>query len=474
VIIQHEVGVPGLRRALILSLFLLPATLTWLSCGSSSPSTGTRTSGLKYRAFVSDSVSAGTSSAGVYIVNAQTDVHPLVSPIAAGNTPGMMLVTPNRALTIVFSGTGTATSDNQLTFIDNVNETSSTHLTLPGMTESIAVSPDSSTGYVAVPTAPVVGQPPGAVDVVSLTNGNITGEVDVPAVHYLSIGNTGTRLLAFSDNSDSVTVITPSNIGLTGSVVSVPVTGFNRPVAAFFSSDDKTAYVLNCGPECGGTQASIQTLDLTTNTAGPPGVVCTTGGSPSCIGTLDIAAGSVAFVNGSTMYVAGTPLSAQPCTGQTTAAAKCGLLSIVDLSSMTVTNSGIAITDGYHNRIALGANGQLFIGARACTEIVGSISPPTGEVRGCLSIYNTLSTAVGGASPGGVVIPPETGDVTGIQPISTRNVVYVVQGQNVQGGTLYIYDTTIDALEFNPNNSGTPGQVAGLVGDFVDVKTVDF
>ena len=42
--------------------------------------------------------------------------------------------------------------------------------------------------------------------------------------------------------------------------------GFDRPVQAFFSSDDNTAYVVNCGAECGGTQASVQKLDLTINT----------------------------------------------------------------------------------------------------------------------------------------------------------------------------------------------------------------
>ena len=85
-----------------------------------------------------------------------------------------------------------------------------------------------------------------------------------------------------------------------------------------------------------------------------------------------------------------------------------------------MTNTApIIITDGYHDRIALGANGQLFIGASTCTEIVPPIPPPPGaETRGCLSIYNTLTTAVGSAPAGGVVIPPANGDVTGIQPIA--------------------------------------------------------
>jgi hypothetical protein len=499
VIIRHEVGVPGLKKVLIL-LFILPTSL-WLSCGGYSPSSSnTQTSGLKYRAFITNDVSAGSASAGVYVVDASKDVRPPVSPISAGSTPGMMLVTPNRALTLVFSGDGTQFSDNIFSIINNASESNAAHLTLPGITESFVVSPDSSTAYVAVPGAQVVGQSLGIVEVISLGSGAQTGEISCPPVnptnpvciwpagvpqgfnppyHFLSIGNSGNRVLAFSEGPDSVAdivaVITPSSLGTASPTVSF-VPGFDHPVAAFFSSDDTTAYVLNCGRECGGTQASIQTLDLRTNTAGPASVVCTAGGNPTCIGTVDVVAGSVALLNGSTLYVAGTPAPPQPCIGQTTAATSCGRLSIVDLSTLSVTNAApISITDGYHNRIAMAANGQLFIGARTCTEI-GTFPPPTGaEVRGCLSIYNSLSTAVGNVPGGGILIPPANGDVTGIQPIATRQVVYVVQGQGVpQGGTLYIYDATTDTLEHNPNDPSNPGEINGLIGNFVDVKTVDF
>src|SRR5208337_1282930 len=223
-------------------------------------------------------------------------------------------------------------------------------------------------------------------------------------------------------------------------------------------SNDTTAYVLNCGAECGGQQASIQPLDLSTT---PP-----TPGTP-----VPVPAATVALVNNSTVYLAGTPLpnpNPQPCTGENTQATSCGLLTIFDLNKMQVTNSSpIVITDGYHTQLALGANGQLFIGARTCTEVVAPVPPPQGaEVRGCLSIYNT--------NTGAVVIPPVNGDVTGIQPIASRNVVYVIQGQSVQGGSLYIYDTTTDALEYNRNDPNNPGEISNLVGNFIDVITPDF
>jgi hypothetical protein len=460
-----------LKKVLILLLSLLPASLILLSCGSSTPSSSGGGSGLKYRAFITNSVSAGTGLAGVYIVDAAKDVRAPVSPISAGNTPGMMVLTPNRTLTLVFSGNGTQFSDNQFTIINNATEAAIGQVPLHGMTESFVVSPDSSTAYVAVPNLGVTGPSPGVVDVISLGTGTKTAEISCPLYNpnvmnpvclpnpvpqpppsvcavtpyvcggfnppyrFLSIGNTGTRVLAFSEGSDAVAnaiaVITPSSVGTANPVVTFVSgsgpTAFDHPVWAFFNSDDTAAYVVNCGAECGGTQASVQKLDLTTT---PP--------TPGTAVRVDAA--TVALVSNSTMYLAGTPLPAVSCTVQQVQTT-CGELTTFDLASMSVVGSPVPITDGYHNRIALGANGQLFIGARTCSQ------------AGCLSIYNTQT--------GAVVFPPATGDVTGIQPIATRAVVYVTQG-----GSLGIYDTRTDALQSL--------QITNLIGQFIDVKTIDF
>ena len=425
-----------MRRALSLSLLLLATSLLLLSCGSSSNTGGGTGTKLKFRALVSQDVNTGSISASLQVIDAEKDVRGLVAPISAGATPGMMVETPNLNFTLAFS-----TQGNTLAFVSNSAQSTSGAVTLPGFTESIAVSPDSQTAYAAVPSAsPGVGQPQGEVEVISLSNGTVTAQLAVPAVRYLSISNSGSRILAFSDNSDSLAVITPSNIGTVDPVVTF-VGGFYRPVAAFFASDDNTAYVVNCGHECGGTpiggvEASVQTLDLTTNTPGA---------------AVPVAAASVAMVNGTTMYLAGTPVPAALCTGQTTVAASCELLTVFDLPSMTVINSSnIVITDGYHNRIALGADGQLFVGARTCTEIIPVNAGD--EVRGCLSIYNTQT--------GAVVVPPANGDVTGIQPIANRHVVYLVQG-----GELQMYDTTTGKLQATQIN---------IIGQAVDVKTIDF
>jgi hypothetical protein len=175
-------------------------------------------------------------------------------------------------------------------------------------------------------------------------------------------------------------------------------------------------------------------LDLTTNQpVGAP---------------IPVDAATVGLLNGNTLYVAGTPPTspANSCTGTVTAATTCGRLDVVNLGSMAVMSRQV-ITDGYHNRIDLSSNGQLFIGAQNCTNIGNGT-----EVRGCLSIFNTVTPAV--------VIPPQNGNVTGVQAISNRNVVYVVQDAQLQ-----IYDTTIDKLGFI--------QIT-LSGEMVDVKQVDF
>src|ERR1035438_5970724 len=48
----------------------------------------------------------------------------------------------------------------------------------------------------------------------------------------------------------------PDNIDATGNTYGAPLV-FDRPVKAVFSADGGTAYVLNCGPECGGTASSV-------------------------------------------------------------------------------------------------------------------------------------------------------------------------------------------------------------------------
>jgi hypothetical protein len=158
------------------------------------------------------------------------------------------------------------------------------------------------------------------------------------------------------------------------------------------------------------------------------------------------------------LYVAGTPALApnNACTGQTTAATTCGRLDVVDLGSGTVTSSAV-ITDGFHHRMDMTTNGQLFIGAHDCTNI-GDVNNPSGEVRGCLSIYKIAD--------GSVLIPAENGNVNGLQGFTSRNIEYVAEG-----GALRVYDTTKDVPLVN---DFLPQGTINLTGYIGDVKAIDY
>ncbi len=384
------------------------------------------------------------------IVNAAIDADVLspsvVNLLGSSTQPGLMAVSPNLKYTLVYSRVG-----NAVTVVNNSTEAVATAagsssslpaIALPGFTESIAVSPFATAAYAAVPSAPVPGESPGAVEVLNLQNGSTAASIPVPGAHFVVCSPDGNHVLVFSDNSDTVTVITTIQIGTNTDPRSY-ITGFDRPVWGIFT-DSRTAYVLNCGSQCGGKAAGVSLLNL---------------GVATAVSTTPVSAATYGLLKGSTLYVAGTPLANPPgtntCTGTTTSATTCGKLSVIDTSSMTVTGSA-TITDGYHDRMQISQNGQLYIGSHSCTNI----NVPGGEIRGCLSIFNT--------NGGGVVIPPNNGDVTGIQQISGRDVVYVVQN-----GALNIYDTDTNRLQVTPGDTQNNNGQVDIVGQLYDVKLVD-
>jgi hypothetical protein len=270
----------------------------------------------------------------------------------------------------------------------------------------------------------------------------------------------GSELLVFSNDSDSMTVLFPANAvppvdttclntvpnqPVTASTACAVVTGFDRPVYAVVNGN--TAYILNCGPQCGGVMASVMVFDV-------PSLTVTN--------TIPVDAATWALINGSTLYVAGTSPTNNDCAGQMwgtppqpTAATICGRLDVIDLTSGTVSGS-FKITDGYHDRMDFNVIGQLFIGSHDCTNI-GNVSFPNGEVRGCLSIYHTADNSV--------FIVPDNGDVNGLQGESIRPVEYVAQG-----GDLRVYDVTQDILLIN---DFVPQGIVGIVGYVGDVKSID-
>lgn len=420
-----------MRRAFLIATVLL--VFGWLiACGSySAPNTPPVQ---QHRAFVSNSTGGGGISASLEVVNTDTDQLILGSNVSAGPQPTFMVQSGNGRLTFVFNPI-----NNSVNVVNNAQSTSAGAITLPDVTESIVTAPDGSRVFAAVRNAAVLGQPPGSVEVISTSAGTISDSVPIPNVRWLFISPNGNRVLAFSDTSDTVFVIATSLTGTSGNPVT-PVTdaSFSRPIWATIASDNSTAYILSCGAECGGTASAVTQLDLTTN-------------PPSVVRSVPVVAGTVGVVNGNTLYLAGSP-PGQAC-DSSTAATQCGRLEVVDLPSLTVTTpaGGILIADGFHTRMAVGSNGKVFAGSGGCTIVnIVDQNQQVVEQRGCLSIYDS--------SAGTAVVAPDPGNVTGIQPIPNRDVVYVIQG-----GELRIYDTTTDKLQATQIN---------IVGQAVDVKTV--
>ncbi len=439
-----------MKQSALVTLLLTAASAMLVSCGNNNnqltpigqaPEANPAT--VRVPVYVSNPLfSSGSSTTPVLnMVDGQLDlISPsVISVVSSIPMPGPMVLFPNKKFTLVFS-----TSNNAIGLVNNVTQNlQSTNgatpaISLAGFSESIVVAPDNSTGFAAVPTAPVTGQAPGVVNVLNFSSVAITATIPVPGARFLVQSHNGNRVLVLGGNPNTVTVLTPSLIGTSGDPrVDVQSPLFDHPVWGAFSSDDSTAYILNCGPECGGTTASVTLFDINSNLPGP---------------TIPVDAGTIGLLAGNTLYVAGTK-PGTTCLGSTTstAATTCGEVSAVDLAALTVSSTA-TITDGYHNQIALGANNQLFIGARTCTIInIPASGNNTGEVRGCLSIFDTGKSSV--------VVPPAVGDVTGIQPITRRTVVYVVQN-----GQLDIYDTTTDKLQTTQVN---------IIGQAVDVLEVN-
>ncbi len=391
----------------------------------------------------SQGVTSTNNFGGLVLINGYLDIIAPVARVSAGSSPGLMAVTPSRNIAAAFDS-----SSNTVYAVDTTKEMGIGNVHLQGSTSSMVFPSTTAIGYAAVPTATGTGFSfVGAVDMMNFTSAVLTTIAVTNAQTVIATAN-GAQLLVFSNDSDSVAVITPSNavppvdlscLSTTPNSVCAIVPGFDRPV--FGVVNGNTAYIMNCGPQCGGTQASVAVFDI-------PSLTITS--------TIPVDAATMAFLNGSTLYVAGTPPTNNACTGESTRATICGRLDIVDLVSGTVTGRAV-ITDGFHWRMDMTTNGQLFIGSYNCTNI-GNVTFPNGEVRGCLSIFKTADNSV--------LIPPDNGNVDGLQGFTSRDVEYVAEG-----GSLRVYDTLTDVLLINDYVPEGSIDIVGYVGD---VKAIDF
>jgi hypothetical protein len=443
--------VPGFLRTVLTSVLVVLGCGLWVSCykspssssssGSGGGSNGLPPSGLRFRAFVSQDVSSSTAAPGLDIVDATLDRLIRAPGISVTSAPTFMQVSASKAKTLVFNAT-----NNSVNVILNASESTAGTVLLPGITESMDLPNDATVAFAAVHNAPVPGGPAGAVEVMNLNNFSLEPPIPVPGVRFLALSPDGTHLLAFSDNQDIVTLINLSNIGtssapnwtVSGPPVVISGTGLDRPVWGVFTPDGTKAFVMDCGPQCGGLAAGVSVIDL----SGP---------SPVLGPIIPVPSATYAALLGTNLFVAGTaptPAGANSCAPTTTSATTCGQISVIDISTEQVVHTAV-ITDGYHHRMAVTSDGNVFVGARGCTNI----SNPGVEQRGCLSIYNLAQNSV--------FVGPDLGDVTGIAAVTGRTEVYVVEG-----GELRIWNTSTTTLQ-------PPNKQINIIGQAVDVKIVD-
>jgi hypothetical protein len=269
----------------------------------------------------------------------------------------------------------------------------------------------------------------------------------------------------------------PDNVDATGTPYGAPLT-FDQPVKAMFSSDGSTAYVLSCGPECGGTASAVSMVPtggliylpnqssgkLPTNTA-----LHTSCGSAANLSTCTIAVpggANNALIDSSTMYVIGQCLASTTlsnggaaCAGSGSSSGLfTGQLTILNLSpgsgATVATSSTASISDGAAGgptRMIEADENTLWIAETKCTN---GARFANGLSYGCLTMYNE--------STGAVTLLPYLGDATGIAAVTGLNKVYTAVG-----GQVHIYTTAATPVElsnFYVQVTGTAYDVAYMDG----------
>lgn len=233
---------------------------------------------------------------------------------------------------------------------------------------------------------------------------------------------------------------------------------FDRPVKAVWSADGSTAYVMNCGPECGGVASSYSVLPVAPliftlgKNSGllPCNTAPCANSDTAAMTTVAIPGGaSNALVDTNTMYVVGQ--KPQVVNGLTLFG---GNLTVVNLASNTASTP-VAISDGQPgstSRMIEADDNTLWIAMTGCTNGVRyNTNSITGY--GCLTMYNTSTQSV-------TLLEPYLGDATGIAAVTGLHKIYTAVG-----GQVYIY-STIDGTAID-------NQYVTVTGTAYDVAYMD-
>jgi hypothetical protein len=370
-------------------------------------------------------------------------------------------------------------SDGSLNIIDYGKEsTSGSGGTLPTKASDIAVPYGFNHVYAAIES---IGQ----FVVIDNTTGRSYG-LNLPNVYKVAVNQGDTAVLAMVRNSNTLYRLIKLNSNQTPNfpyvdcqplnlpvycVVPVPDStsspSLDRPVNAYFSLDGTTAYVLNCGAECGGKTSGLTIMqqgNLRVDNFPPASPTPT----PSPVtGSVAVPGGATAVLSdGTTLYIAGQQLLPD---GLFT-----GFLSTMNLATNTVTGQ-YPISDGYHSKLLFADDNTLWIGAQSCA---------TGERQKLGLNYNCFTRFDLGAKTASIVpsVNPKDpnstvpypngnlnqyyyGDLTGFCWVQTLHKMYAAYG-----GQVHAFNTT-DGSEINNNNITVQGTVLDVA--YMDAATND-
>lgn len=408
------------RNSYLSHLLVASLALAMAGCGSGTSSNAPKPTGLKKRVLISNT-SAGT----VTVIDAQKDQ--VSTKILAANSPTKLLTAGGTTIAM-------SNSSSLITVIDNPTEAVTFPSPIGDQPFDIAISPDGKNAWGAMRNF-------GFVQSVDTTTGVARPVLRIGNARRLVMSPKGTKLLVFPDPQAQIAPNTHTFFVVDTATSAVQVVtdavNLDQPFNAVFNGNETQAFILNCGAECGGTNASVTFADFTNPTA-----------TFAPILPISVPGATVGLINGTNLYVAGTPQ--QPPTVAGCPISRCGVLSVINTSSLSA-GTFIPITDGDHEKMAF-VNNRVYVGATRCTVEPGT-APNT--VRGCLSIFNTSTSAA--------TFPQESSfrqnfDVTGFQPISGRNVIYIVQGAELD-----IFDTNTDALASGITQIDIVGQAFDVV-----------
>lgn len=357
-------------------------------------------------------------------------------PVAgySGGFPNLILNFPEQSRGFVYSNTNGALQE-----VNYGTEAGGNPTFQPGIpSSSITISTNFSNVYAALETA---GQ---LVVLDRSSNPAAQYLLNLPGVYSVAANTGNSVILAMVRNSNTLYRVLRLNTNQTpppGYVdcepinipvyCVVPVSGaYDRPIAAYFSLDGTTAYVLNCGRECGGTAASVTFIPqaalnyrlFPTSTPYPDPAVA----------TIPVPGGAtVAVSDNSTLYLAGQQLQPDGLFA--------GFLSTLDLSTKTVTGS-FRISDGFHSKLLFADDNTLWIGSQACAN---GEHAARGENANCLTRFDLgarTAAIIPNVTPGGtptVPYPNENlnpyyyGDLTGLCWVQNLHKVYTAYGGQV-------------------------------------------